>query len=393
MPESVLTVNLIRHLDVVIKKVKGKKIEESINISSLTGVMSKEIFLAHLSRYKSELKVELEKIIREDINIIFEYIEKNKVHFSNVDGLSGFGWGLAHLCKYGFLNENELFEELDEFLFHQAILNLENLNYDFFYGGIGHGNYFLERLSSNPKLHEYLNQIINKLYLIGKQKKGSLIWQTKENVSEKTIDLSLSHGLSSIIVFLAKLVQAGIAKEFCSELLAKCCHYLLLNSHQSKQGLRFPDCVCESKPIFSPLRWCHGQLGVVYALAFAGNVLNDPLFLSKALESALNIATIKMSKKELLYSATVCHGTLGIAHTFKRLNDILRDDQLEKASIYWYRQSIKLMDSEIGYCYFDDDQKYRELSGVLLGVEGIGLTILSNLCPTDPKWDSCILLH
>ena len=93
-----------------------------------------------------------------------------------------------------------------------------------------------------------------------------------------------------------------------------------------------------------------------------------------------------------LYSPTLCHGTLGVAHIINKLFDLLGDDKLKATANYWYEQSNIILNSATGYKHLDDDDNFREKHGILHGIEGIGLALLSSIHPNCDRWDSIMLL-
>lgn len=320
--------------------------------------------------------------IKKEVECIFDYIERNEVSPYNVDGLSGFGWSLSYLCNKRNLNqdENELLSELDEHIFQLAKADIENNNFDFFYGGVGYGNYFIHRVKANQNIRPYLKEIGEALIIRHNFQAGK----------NETIDFSLSHGLSSLIVFFSNLVSLGIPSDNFNIQIENYCMRILEHTKKS----RLPDVIEQGKPIYSPLRWCHGELGIVSALGFAAKTLNNKKINSEALKVANTVSLFKFDDNQNLVSANICHGTLGVAHVFQKwYNSYWKSNEIKEAAKYWYEKSIEMMNSETRYNYLDDDGVFREQTGILFGIEGMGLALISALYNKITDWDTSILLY
>jgi len=377
-----------------VSKIINTEFSETDNVSVLTGFSSNCIFYEKLAQYKPELSSQLKKLTKDNINIIFDYIEDNKISSFNVDGLVGLGWAVSYLCNSRFLDEdaNSILSELDNHLFDIAINDFKNNNFDYFYGGLGYGNYFLNRSKSsqiNLKYLRKLGEILTKKIITNNNDKNKIVWQNDKDIDSNIFDFSISHGLSSIIIFLSDLIALNITPKYYYPIVESCCFQLL----NHKKNNRIPDCLENGKPKYSPLRWCHGELGIVSALAYASEVLNNKLINEAAYEIAMEISCFKMENQKLV-SANICHGTLGVAHVFQKwYNHYWQSPKIRDAALYWYKQSSNIINSDTGFKYFDNDGVFREKNGILFGIEGMGLAIISALDNKLTDWDSFVLLH
>lgn len=382
------------YLDIIVSKIINTEFSETDNVSVLTGFSSNCIFYEKLAQYKPELSSQLKKLTKDNINIIFDYIEDNKISSFNVDGLVGLGWAVSYLCNSRFLDEdaNSILSELDNHLFDIAINDFKNNNFDYFYGGLGYGNYFLNRSKSsqiNLKYLRKLGEILTKKIITNNNDKNKIVWQNDKDIDSNIFDFSISHGLSSIIIFLSDLIALNITPKYYYPIVESCCFQLL----NHKKNNRIPDCLENGKPKYSPLRWCHGELGIVSALAYASEVLNNKLINEAAYEIAMEISCFKMENQKLV-SANICHGTLGVAHVFQKwYNHYWQSPKIRDAALYWYKQSSNIINSDTGFKYFDNDGVFREKNGILFGIEGMGLAIISALDNKLTDWDSFVLLH
>jgi lantibiotic modifying enzyme len=384
-----LVKDLQKHLEVVVDKVFLSSNEKNSEISLLVGISSRSVFLSSLLKYNPKYVEKCAQLIQKDIAYLFEYIAKNEVSPDYVDGIAGFGWVLAYLHENNHLsiNEKEVFTELDEHIYQLGINTVRAGNFDLFYGAIGSGNYLIQRAKSSKEARKPLKELGKEMmeYI---QAHNSLAMFTDKK--EDAIDFSLSHGLSSLIVFFSNLVDLGLASTAIKDELKKCCDEILKHAKDS----RVPDAFEKGKDEYSPLRWCHGELGIVSALAFASKVLADKDMNLKALKIANQVALFQLDESQHLDSATLCHGTLGVAHVFQKwYNHYWKSEQLKKATHYWQLKSNEMMSSKIGYKILNDDGVIRENHGILFGLEGIGLALITALDNDISDWESSILIY
>lgn len=380
------------HLKFIFEKIKIKN-SSLDNVSLLNGSFSNTMFYAYLSAYFPKRRKDLFTLINFEVKKTINFINENSVSPFYIDGLIGFGYTVSNLYQMNFLedDENQNLNELDDYIWSIAEKDIRSNNFDLFYGLIGIGNYFIQRNKVKPELKSKLKEIgdaivSNKIIVNDKE----IIWQTPKNIENNEIDLSLSHGMSSIIAFLSKLISLNITPLFYQPIVEKSCNYIL----SKQKNNRFPDIICDNKPQYSSLRWCHGDLGIVYALAYSSKIIKNKRINNEAMIVALNIAKYRGAKEQELFSASICHGTLGVAHLFMKLAPFFENNiNIKEASNYWYSESIEIMNSTIGYNYVDNNNNMAELNGVLNGIEGIGMAIISSLDNKITSWDSSILLY
>ena len=152
-----LKINFKKHLHNIINIIDFEKNDIS-QISVLNGVISKCIFLCNIRNSKKVNCGNVNKKNGQIINSVINYIENNTVNYNYIDGICGFGWGVSYLINNKALNAEDTFSfvELDALLYEIAIQDLKNSNYDFFYGGVGYGNYFLQRLNTESIISIFL---------------------------------------------------------------------------------------------------------------------------------------------------------------------------------------------------------------------------------------------
>jgi lantibiotic modifying enzyme len=212
-------------------------------------------------------------------------------------------------------------------------------------------------------------------------------------------NISLSHGMSSIISILSKLLKIEeINKGKTETLLRGTVQYILAQEiDKDKYGSFFTNFALESTETVakSRLAWCYGDLGIASVLYQAGKVLNKDSWINRSLEILLFAAT---QRKDSLDDAILCHGTAGIGHIFYRMWWNTKLPEFKEAADYWFKETLKMATFKDGLAGFkalempDGKPTYVNKYGLLTGVAGIGLAMLTYYYELDPAWDECLLL-
>jgi Lanthionine synthetase C-like protein. len=111
--------------------------------------------------------------------------------------------------------------------------------YDFMHGALGAGFYFLKREDAI----EYIYELIDFLYNTAiKDKKSCYFkWGTRIINEKKSVyNLALSHGISSIIVFLSRVLEKGITDGRVVDMLIGSVDYILSQQFDSLHYDYFP---------------------------------------------------------------------------------------------------------------------------------------------------------
>ncbi|WP_168796320.1 lanthionine synthetase C family protein [Flagellimonas onchidii] len=331
-------------------------------------------------------------------------------------GIAGMGWALDHLVEHGFIeNDNDsLLSNFDKFLQKKMLSDIKTGNYDFLHGSVGYAYYFLSRYRnthSDSLRLTYKNILLNFLEILTSQAeiKGSkTCWKSKLDHSGNLIgyNLSLSHGISSIISLLSRLCRYEYFEESSKNLLISSIDYLRSNKDNSpNESSIFPDWVNENgHPYETPCRlgWCYGDLGIAISIWNAHKCIED----KELGRFALNILEYSTKRQKFsetsVYDAGLCHGAFGISHIYYRMHYEISKflDQPKniflKASNFWFQEGVNYG------CHGQEFAGYREWKGtekkwvgsrfVLNGTSGIGLTIISRLDNLEPTWDSSLMI-
>jgi lantibiotic biosynthesis protein len=364
------------------------------------------LFLCYYSKFRQENKYN-EGVI----NCLDSMIEKINLNQKNSPiystGLAGTSWLIQHLTSTDFIDKDteELLYNFDELLYDSMISFLNQGMYDFLHEGLGITFYYLERndIKCDNKVAEAI-KILDSIKTI--HQSGSYKWiSNKLNISgtiEKVYNISLSHGMSSIVVILAKALERGIEVTLTKNLLVGTIKYILEQEQDFEQyGCCFPNIAKESirdNNYRSRLSWCYGDLGIALALYKASKVMVDDVLTNKAIDIFLKNTTRTDLKMNGIGDATLCHGSAGIAHIFNRMFLNTKLPKFKETADYWFQKTLELAIWKDGLAGFkkrtinNQQEGWENENGFLEGIAGIGLALIANISETDPVWDKALLI-
>lgn len=358
-----------------------------LNYSLLGGDFGGIIYLYYYSKINPEYKL----VIDGFLDKMLSFLKTSPMVGSYCNGLAGLGVGLHYLDEKGFLSGvNEALDEFDTFIGYSFNNALKTSNYDFLHGLIGICFYYLMRYNKRPevslpkleKIADYLNETAVK-------DGNSVKWVYNPDEINKKYNISLSHGMSSMVLFLSKVLKSNVPvglKHKAKELLIPTLNYILRQQIDGqKTGSWFPSFYFDSDtvPDRSRLAWCYGDLGVATALWQAGKVLSRADLGKLAIEileyAAVNRRDIQTN---LVFDACICHGAAGIAQIFYTVYKETGNVKLKSAYEYW-RNVVLNMAAADGtgqltfYFYNPTEDNHRNRTSILEGVAGVGLFLLN----------------
>jgi len=388
--------------EIVACAIDNKDKLESKNI----GLMGGKIGLALLLFYYARLTREEQyyDLAIKTVEEVFDEINRDFVYHTFAGGLAGIGWVVEHLVKNEFIeaDSNEILEDIDPFLRKMMVADIKSGNYDYLHGACGVGLYFLSRLP-NPLAKEALVELIDELDQIShKEEDGALKWKSILNREEGTqgYNLSLSHGISSIIAFLGKAYALDINRDKTASLLKGAVQFLFKNEMDTTQFLsRFPSWISDTPepPTNSRLAWCYGDLGVGISLWQVGRDFNNPQWQKEAIDTLLFSTKRRDAKESMIIDAGLCHGAAGLAHLYNRAFQHTGVPAFKDTALYWANYTLAMAshpDGMAGYKAWHTE-KYGGWVGetaFLEGIAGIGLAIISLISDIESVWDGALLM-
>ncbi|MBP2834103.1 lanthionine synthetase C family protein [Aquimarina sp. U1-2] len=324
-------------------------------------------------------------------------------------GIAGAGWVLELLNEEEFIDidSDELLSDLDEYLFVSMKANTDEGYYDFLHGAIGYGCYFLKRYQNTQntqlktRYKDYLHYLVTALKKSALQDQAGTYWKTMLDHEKKMVgvNLSLSHGLASIINFLSRIYAFDDFKDEVKEVLIQTVEYIQHQKcYDSSSTSMFPTWIYEGmdKVPKARLAWCYGDLGLGLSLWKAGKALDNSSYKKEALTILRNAATRKDRIEAGVKDVGLCHGSCGIAHIFHFMYKETQEPIFKVVAHHWMDQAVTMAthNGNAGYMQWGGEkEQWKEETNLLEGIAGIGLAMISFLADFETKWDECLLIH
>lgn len=381
--------------------------QKSQGIGALTGISGIALFHFHYSRLVKNKEIEnhafeLIKQCVDEINKGFE-----SLLFPN--GIAGFGWVLDQLEDDNFTVSpcDNLLADLDQIIFNDTISNFQKGEYDFLSGAIGQTLYFVKRYNNTKskmlkkRYESYLESIIFHLKS-GYENGKNYPWESiiDKDTNQKGCNLSISHGVSGIIIIITKLNKIKKFEGRLNLIIKNSINFLIQQQKENKLVSIFPNFITNKLETdgISRLGWCYGDLGVLMAIWYGSKSIkaSNEMFFAK--EMLLQSCTRRTDEETLIVDSGLCHGAFGVAQIYLRMAKEMNLDKLNAVAEFWIDQGMK-MSSEIdlnngGFLqWHGKEQGWVNKINLLEGTAGIGLTIIDLLTKQKSNWDQCLLIN
>jgi lantibiotic modifying enzyme len=326
--------------------------------------------------------------------------------YSYCNGLAGVGWLLCHLQTNQLIDpQDNIFEEVDSLLVQDMLKQLKVGKYDYLHEGLGLTHYLLHQLP-NPTIQEGLEEVVE---LLMQQNKATTTedayWYAVLNPLRKPdeathigVNLSLSHGLTSIAFILAELYKKDIATETTKNLLLKLLHYIWSCQLDTSFACCFPNVIEENvPPTHSRLAWCYGDVGMGIALWQVAKMIGHEGYQAKAIDVLLHSTKRRNIVENYVLDAGLCHGSAGLLHIYNRMYQHTGIEAFKETALYWLQVTLDKATFEDGLAgfktyYASAPTNWRNEVGILEGVAGIGLVLMAATSTIEPAWDEMLLL-
>lgn len=381
---------------------------EEINRAIEQGVSNSDTFAggqSGLTLYYYELYEATEKneykekalALLTDVLQHFQQGEPKLIGSSFCSGAAGFAWVLQYLHKKQFiaLDINAELADMDEYLFHSALSQMDNDLLDYLHGALGILHYFTFRMS-DEKIRRYADTLIEKLNSKTVRDEKGLRFNShiSEGHEKETFNLGLSHGLSGILLILVNAWEYSEKKVIIEQMLEEGIRYLLHYRRDADYSTRrynfFPFTVHKQtgeEMGNSRLAWCYGDLGEVLLLNRAGELLQQSNYTRLAQLIGLQTLMRKEQSATLVSDAHFCHGSSGLARFYRVLYDITGQQAYKTGSDYWIEQTLLYLEQEIpSGVYTNKEHDFLE------GLLGVAFTLLSFTTEKKLTWSSSFLL-
>ncbi|OJJ19408.1 hypothetical protein BKI52_21605 [marine bacterium AO1-C] len=399
---------LVEKLDQIAQLVSSQHQDESL-IGVLNGTSGMALFQFYYSRYSnSDTPAD---IGGEIIANCVDSINEGFGHPTFCNGIAGLGWTMDHLQQEEFveIDNDAILADLDGYLYTNMKSDFAQRNYDFLHGAMGYGFYFLKRLKNTQesalktRYQAYLLELVSFLKEMSEEKNGGIAWKSIviQETNQVGYNLSLSHGMSSIISFLNLLYVIDDFKDAVEPLLKGAVDYILSYRSNEDQNLSlFPSWIEPEKDVIykSRLAWCYGDLGIGLTLWKVAKNLQDSSLAATALEIFTHASQRKEPAETSVTDAGVCHGAFGIAKMFDKIYQETQKPVFKETAEFWLQEALQMdihADGLAGYKKFypkDTNEQWKNDLCLLEGITGIGLTLIDFLSDTPNNWDECLLI-
>lgn len=380
---------------------------DSTDIGVLSGSAGLALFHFYYNAYNPN--EESEEVGSTIIASIVNSINEGYNFHTFCGGIAGAAWTIELLNELDFieLDTDALLGVLDDYLRHIGNLNEEENFYDFLHGLIGIGYYFLKRYKNTKseelkeKYKEMLLEMISKLDRTAKKSNRGIYWESYLVREEglKGCNLSLSHGLSSIINFLSRLAGESAFSKEAMPLLQQAMNHAVSYKKEQTDASFFPDWITDKneESQSNRLAWCYGDLGVAISLWRASIVTKDEETKNTAIQLLEHAATRRDIEETRIVDAGLCHGAFGVMHIFDYMYKETGVQIFKEAADYWIDYGLTIdhhKDGSAGYMKWrgGDTPTYEKENSLLEGIAGIGLAILSYLNPEKTDWNQCLMI-
>lgn len=375
------------------------KKEQSEGLGLFSGDFGILLFLAYYSGYSGQLRYK--KMTENYLEWCLDGLSRGVYNHTYCNGLSGMLYALHHLSQNHLIDvdmeEAEIY--LDKWLSLKLKEDIAGGRYDFLHGALGVGLYDLKKGAEQKR--EELTLLLDFLERTSVPAEEGIRWYSDFNLEgKKEFNVSLSHGMASIGLFLCRLYKADIHRERVGKLLSGMNDYLLTQEvDRNRYGSFFPPLSKDTLARYggSRLAWCYGDLGVALELWQAGNSLNRSGWKNKAMEVFEYSAGRRDPENTKLMDACICHGTAGVAQVFKRMYYETGDKKFLETNEYWIQELLKQAHFEnelAGFKYYRGKEGWKDSYSFLEGIAGIGLVLLAYAGEVFlSDWDEILLLN
>lgn len=359
------------------------------------------LFLAYYAKLSKRKNFEC--IFDEYMDSCLDKLSKGLFHSTFCSGISGILYSIAFLNenKFTCIDIEDAHNAYEDYLVGRMFYDIHEGHYDFMHNSLGIGFYLLK--SKDNSTYKNLDLLVDALDRHSIKGDATAKWASILNMENKIgYNICMSHGISSIVIFLSKVIQNDLHNKKAILLLRMAVNYILSQEIDvSKYGSYFPSTSIETENniLKSRLAWCYGDLGVASAIWQAGKTLDNQQWKDKALEVFRYATTRTELDSNFVRDAGICHGTAGIAQIFKRMYIETGIEDFKIANEYWIQETIKMAkfeDGAAGYKAYHgiNGEEWKSEYSFLEGIAGIGLSLISYLSdnPEDSTWDEILLL-
>ena len=313
--------------------------------------------------------------------------------------LAELGYTVSALCSAGFIEEQSTIhlKQWDDML-HRHVMHLFSvpegcLSEDM----LAIIRYFLMR---PPNVHPnpLLLSLLSRTYAFIKDRYTSRsLWSHLRRLPPgASIPLGPADGLVGLYLTLMEAYCLGNAREEVKDIVRDSVGLILslqgeVDFSEQKYAL-FPDFITvnpDQSGFTRRLNWCAGDLNCSLLFYRAGNLLTDEKFRKLGDLVGLNTLLRKDEASTGVSSSHFYHGSSGVAHFYRTLYGYSLHQSYYAGYEFWIGRTLDFLEKEL---LSPGQTNYGQAYGLLYGLPGVALTLLSYLDDNKPEWSKWLLL-
>jgi lantibiotic biosynthesis protein len=315
-------------------------------------------------------------------------------------GMAGNIWLLEYFKNENIIDDllSEIKTELNESFLTWGQNFLKVKNYDFLHGLIGllHAGNYCEVINQSI-IKELADEMLKDLKFESNTN-FILDWlpEKEDDPSVEKINFGLAHGLPSAMIVLSNISAIDMKYKKAAIGIS---NFIFENSRKAEQRSLYSSIIYDRKQndFESRLAWCYGDLGISLAFWQVGKKLSIEQYKAEAIRIMKHNANRIDLVENSVNDCGLCHGSAGIAHIFRRFWWETNETIFKETADFWTLQTLKMATNTgglAGYCVHRNigEQKWINDYGLLEGIAGIGLSLLSSIQDTSTNWDECLMM-
>lgn len=313
--------------------------------------------------------------------------------------LAELGYTVSTLCSAGFAGEQSAIplKQWDDVL-HGHVMHLFSVPEGCLSGDmLAIIRYFLMR---PPGVHPDPLQLslLSRTYaFINERYTSRSLWPHLRRLpAGASIPLGPADGLVGLYLTLMEAYCLGNAREEVKDLVRDGVGLILslqgeVDFSEQKYAL-FPDFITAAphpSGFTRRLNWCAGDLNCSLFFYRAGHLLTDEKLRKLGDLVGLNTLLRKDEAATGVRSSRFCHGSSGVAHFYRTLYGYSLHQSYYAGYEFWIGRTLDFLEKEL---LRPDRPHHAQAHGLLDGLPGVALTLLSYLDDNQPEWSKWLLL-
>ena len=415
------TIEKIEAINLLVNRFIDNDHTNDDRISLLTGLPGAALFLYEYAQYDPRRTDEYYEKITEIIENAFEHICKTPGTLTNYcSGIAGALWLAAYMRRKEVvdLEDGYLASDILDHLSQESLTQTRDWNNcDLLHGGFGFWSFLLE-CDDFPGKERFIQQQLHALNEIAIDTPYGRYWKINDRffgtrtVNSKTnIHLSQAHGVCAILILLARTNMQGYLEKETRDnihLGLSLISSLKINGPASLYPGKIVNGRSLSTGPFMRLAWCSGDFSIANAFWKGWKATGTEEYKTEALaimdfcdslaihgigEDALNVPDPVNSTAVI--DAGLCHGCAGIAQIFRHFYWETGNEVYANSSDKWIANTLQVDSYGDGYAGYKNYRLPRNGGpiasyGLLDGITGIGLALLSSLSDKPSDWDKVL---